>query len=162
MSHRGIPYNSEFSGMDPAPFGDVGPPPFGDYGPPEVEGLLGLDIEGLDNRMLVSRVASGMTFDVISAKHLALTRTLRKSPTYRTSYKVLQNSVLKQNRLQITHAVCLGLGSFTGMDFGGHSDPSYHDKVLGQLVAFEGWIDQLRKCFYGSKYSMSIVEDREK
>lgn len=113
MSYERTPFNTGHHDLGPPPFGEVNPPPFseiappafGDYGPPEVEGLLTLDIEGLDNSILVSPVASGITFDLVAARHLELTRTLRRSPTYRTSYRVLQNSVLKQKRLRITHAV---------------------------------------------------------
>lgn len=108
------------------------------------EGLLTLqDDVGYDES---SPVAEGMTFDVISEKYQQFLNAWVQHPLHRVGYKTLKSSILKQEGLEITHAVCLGLGSFTGAWPDGTVDVSFQDKILWQLIAFDSWIDQLREC----------------
>lgn len=116
----------------------------GDFGLEPPEGLLTLqDDVGYDES---SPVAEGMTFDVISEKYQQFLNAWVEHPLHRVGYKTLKSSILKQEGLQITHAVCLGLGSFTGAWPDGSVDVSFQEKILWQLLAFESWIDQLREC----------------
>ncbi|KAG7008107.1 hypothetical protein G7Y79_00007g022320 [Physcia stellaris] len=117
----------------------------GYYEPEEPEGPLPLqDEEGYDRSW---PVADGMTFDVISAKYQQFVDAWVYHPLRRASYRTLENSVLKQGRIQITHAVCLGLGSFTGAYANEQFNVLFQERVLWQLIAFESWIDKLRMRF---------------
>ena len=113
------------------------------YEPYEPEGLLTLEETGYDRS---SPVADGMTFEVISAKHQQFVNAWVYHPLHRVGYRTLKNSVLKQERIRITRAVCLGLGSFTGAYGDGQVNVMFQERVLWQLIAFGCWIDQLSKC----------------
>ena len=140
MSHAENPFSLSPSEGDAPSAAEIR----GYYEPEEPEGPLPLqDEEGYDRSW---PVADGMTFDVISAKYQQFVDAWVYHPLRRASYRTLENSVLKQGEIQITHAVCLGLGSFTGARAGGHVNVVSQEKVLWQLIAFGSWIDHLREC----------------
>ena len=92
-------------------------------------------------------VFKGMNFDVITVKHQEYTNIWRGSEAYRASFNLIEQTVLKQKDLEICICMCLELGSFTGVHSKAFGDESRHG-VLWQLVAFEGWVEQLsmRRC----------------
>ena len=85
-----------------------------------------------------------MTFDVVTVKHQKYTEIWRGSEAYRFLFKSIEQTALKQNRLEVSLCMCLGLGSFTGVH---HKDIGEKSRncSLSQLVAFEGWVEQLSK-----------------
>lgn len=87
-------------------------------------------------------VFKDMNFDVITVKHQKYTDIWRGSEAYRASFNLIEQTLLKQKHLEISLCMCLGLGSFTGVhdkEFGEES----RNRALSQLVAFEGWVEQL-------------------
>lgn len=87
-------------------------------------------------------VLKDMTFNVITVKHQEFTRAWKKSSTYKACYRVIEETIFRQERLKITACMCLGLGSFTGVHHK-KDGPAWRDRSLSQLVAFECWVDQL-------------------
>ena len=90
----------------------------------------------------VSPVFKGITFEVISTRHHEFTEAWKASSTYQACYKLLNEVMVRQEKLKITACMCLGLGSFTGIQ--PISGYDFRKAALSQLVAFEGWGDQLR------------------
>ncbi|KAG6999501.1 high-affinity methionine permease [Physcia stellaris] len=99
-----------------------------------------------DWRAWARPVFKDMNFDVITVKHQKYTDIWRGSEAYKASFNLIEQTVLKQKHLEISICMCLGLGSFTGVHPKGFGDES-RDRVLWQLVAFEGWVEQLRTRF---------------
>ena len=108
-----------------------------DWEPPDIAEL------NLDYSAIVTDIAPDMTFDVISAKHQSFTETWRKSSAYHQCRSVIERTALQQQKMQVTHCMCLGLGSFT--DRSNYDFASWDGRSLSQLVVFEGWVDQLSK-----------------
>ena len=94
-----------------------------------------------DWKAWVSPVFKGITFDTISAKHQEFKDAWKQSEWHQACYKAIEDTVFAQANLNITTCLCLGLGSFTGIQrkTKGH----LRDVSLSQLVAFECWVDQL-------------------
>ena len=92
-------------------------------------------------------VFKDMNFDAITVKHQNYTETWRDSAAYRASFELIEQTVLKQNHLEVSICMCLGLGSFTGVHHEDIAEKS-RNRSLSQLVAFEGWVEQLSKRRY--------------
>ena len=89
----------------------------------------------------VDPVSEAMSFDVVAADFDRLKETWKDSPSYKACYKVIEDTVFKQENLSISACMCLGLGSFTGVQR--NVERNHHS--LSQLVVFECWMDQLSK-----------------
>ena len=92
-------------------------------------------------------VFKDIDFDVITVKHQKYTDIWRGSEAYKASFNLIEQTVLPQKHLDVTICMCLGLGSFTGVH-GKEFGEENRNRVLSQLVAFEGWVEQLsmRRC----------------
>ena len=108
-----------------------------DWEPPD------MDERNLDYSALVTEIAPDMTFDLISAKYQSFTETWKNSSAYHQCYGLIERTALQQEKLQITHCMCLGLGSFT--NHSNYDYASWRGCSLSQLVVFESWVDQLSK-----------------
>ena len=98
-------------------------------------------------------VVKGMTFDVISEKHQQATKAWRELPDYHAWVAVIEQTLFKHQKLNVTSCMCLGLGTLTGtIRITGHP---FREVSLAQLVVFESIVDLLSR---DSNFSESIVE----
>lgn len=115
-----------------------------------------------------SPVDSSLTLQTLAEKHRELTAEWRASPTYRNCFEAIEATVLQQKKLNIDRCICLGLGSFTCNPYvfvdslGTTTYSERRDMSFSQLVAFEGWVEQLSEsCLRISFPHISIHGQKE-
>ena len=102
--------------------------------------IIRLGDETSDWKAQRSPVHKDISKAVIVTKHQEFTKIWRESAFYQVVYQAIEESVFQQTKLAITTCMCSGLGSFTGVCPKGANS---RDDSLQQLVAFEGWVEQL-------------------
>ena len=98
-------------------------------------------IKGGWDKMVVP-VDENMTVEKLSEKHERMKKDWEASNHHRTLVELFENTVLKQESLNITTCMCLGLGSMNSADQR-HRDQVGCDRSMEQLICFESWISLL-------------------